>query len=97
LNVQKVGITKINAYIMFIDKDVIFLVEDFVPNAYLRTIKGDVYSKYLEAERILRKQKKQNPRGCTCQYKHLSSMVNSLWDQHGDAVKQRYEEIKEGT
>ena len=77
-------------------QEVIFLKEEFENRAKGLILKGKVLDTYYEAERILRGWDKKKPRGCSCDYKNMSRIVTSLFEQNKDTIDRLYNEYKEG-
>ena len=75
-------------------QEAIFLKEEFESNALGRILKGKVLDIYYEAERILRGWDKKKPRGCTCEYRNMSRIVTSLYEQKKAEIEQLYEQTK---
>lgn len=76
-------------------QEAIFLKEQFENQAKGLILKGKVVDIYYEAERILRGWDKIKRRGCTCEYRTMSNIVNSLFDQNKSTIDQLYSEYKE--
>jgi hypothetical protein len=60
-------------------EEVTWLREAF-PNYRGRTLRGEVYQAYLEAERILNGWTKQKARGCGCEYRSLANSVETKYE-----------------
>ena len=76
-------------------EQVIFLKEEFEAKAKGLILRGKVLDAYYEAEKILRGWDKKKPRGCSCEYRNMASIVNSLFDQNKSTIDQLYSEYKE--
>ena len=59
------------------DSEVVWLKEIF-PYHKGKTIRGETYVVYLEAERILKGRESVQKRTCSCQYRGLAEEVNRL-------------------
>jgi len=76
---------------MFNYKEAEWLVE-FSKNTLGLKLQGQVLEDYYEAERLLKGKDEIDKRSCTCHYKSLAKMVNSLWDQYKQTVLDIYNE-----
>ena len=73
-------------------QDAIWLKEEFIAKHQGLILKGATLNAYYEAERILKGKDSVNKRPCTCQYKDLARIVNSLVDQYQYEIDKLYEE-----
>lgn len=78
-------------------EEAIWLKEEFIPNHQGRMLKGSTLSAYYEAERILKNKDKIDRRGCTCQYRDLARLVNSMMDQYSSKINELYNEKSKNT
>lgn len=56
-------------------------LKEIFPNHKGKTIKGETYQVYLEAERILNGWESVKKRSCSCQYRSLAQDVNRLYNK----------------
>ena len=78
-------------------QDAIWLKEEFIGKHQGLILKGDTLRAYYEAERILKNKDKIDKRPCTCQFKDLARIVNSLVDQYQSEIDRLYEEKQSNT
>lgn len=73
-------------------QEAIWLKEVFIDKHQGLILKGETLKAYYEAERILKGKDKIDKRPCTCQFKDLARIVNSLVDQYQSEIERLYEE-----
>jgi len=70
------------------DKDKNWLLDHFTKESYGKTMRGNVISDYLYAEKILKGYDKIHRRGCGCEYGSVQRGVDKLYKQFLDAQKE---------
>lgn len=75
-------------------EEAIWLKEVFEKEHQGKILKGATLNAYYEAERILKNKDSINKRPCTCQFKDLARLVNSLMDQYSSQINELYGEQK---
>ena len=78
-------------------QEAIWLKEEFITKHQGRMLKGATLNAYYEAERVLKGKDKIDRRPCTCQFKDLARLVNSLVEQYQSEIDRLYEEEKRNT
>ena len=78
-------------------QDAIWLREEFIGKHQGKILKGATLNAYYEAERVLKGKDKIDRRPCTCQFKDLARIVNSLVEQYQSEIDRLYEENKNNT
>lgn len=62
------------------DKDRDWLIQNF-PNYVGRTLRGDVLTAYLEAERIILNREQHRKVTCNCQLRDIARSINELYNK----------------